>query len=306
MVLIAILAATGMAGPPTPLPGPPAPPPPVSQSTAAGKLTARARPLEPLSHWISDSDYPPSAQRRNAQGVTYFRLRINPIGNVETCTITRSSGDAELDDAACRVMRIRGRFSPARDSHGAPTFDEVENRIRWVLPQESFSLVPFELARFVTRLAIDASGEVRCTTNLPGHGADAAGVDCGAFGGAAVGARLRAMHAVGSLTAIQVIAPDGEAWPQVPSDYGRRIYEEETALTLDAAGRVTSCRVVREERAQIAVVSPSAGPCGVYRAGGPALFEPARDGRANRILHVTISFYSDGIPIPGITLTPRP
>ena len=50
--------------------------------------------------------------------------------------MTSSSGSAALDQATCRIMRSRARFTPAHDDHGQPTSDNVSSRIRWVLPSE--------------------------------------------------------------------------------------------------------------------------------------------------------------------------
>jgi len=52
-------------------------------------------------------------------------------GRVTGCTVTGSSGSAALDNATCRIMRSRARFSPARDSNGQPTTDSYAASITW-------------------------------------------------------------------------------------------------------------------------------------------------------------------------------
>jgi protein TonB len=117
---------------PTAPPAPPLPPAPPAPPRLVEPAHARAN----LSSYISDSDYPASAIRAEQQGTTGFRLSIGTDGRVTGCTITSSSGSPALDDAVCRIMRSRARFTPARDDHGNPTTDSTSSRIRWVLPAD--------------------------------------------------------------------------------------------------------------------------------------------------------------------------
>jgi protein TonB len=110
-------------------PPPPAPPPPVRRIEPA---KARAN----LASYVSNDDYPDSAIRNEEQGTTGFRLDVGPDGRVSNCTVTSSSGSSALDNATCRLMRSRARFTPATDSTGARVSDSVSSRIRWVLPSD--------------------------------------------------------------------------------------------------------------------------------------------------------------------------
>jgi protein TonB len=110
-------------------PPPPAPPPPVRRIEPA---KARAN----LASYISNDDYPDSAIRNEEQGTTAFRLDVGPDGRVSGCSVTASSGSSALDNATCRLLRSRARFTPATDSTGAKTSDSVSGRIRWVLPSD--------------------------------------------------------------------------------------------------------------------------------------------------------------------------
>ena len=91
----------------------------------------RARPLRPLSSLVTWRDYPTNAPRSADLRVTSFRLRVGPDGNVDACTVNVSSGSAILDDAACRLMRERARFSPARVRIGNAFSDDHWGRIDW-------------------------------------------------------------------------------------------------------------------------------------------------------------------------------
>jgi protein TonB len=89
-----------------------------------------------LASYISDDDYPQDAIRNEQQGTTRFRLDIGPDGRVTNCTVTGSSGSSSLDNATCRILRSRARFTPATDSSGNKTGDTVSQSIRWVLPAD--------------------------------------------------------------------------------------------------------------------------------------------------------------------------
>jgi protein TonB len=85
---------------------------------------------------VSNDDYPDSAIRNEEQGTTGFRLDVGPDGRVTSCSVTQSSGSSALDNATCRLMKSRARFTPATDSSGNKVSDSVSNRIRWVLPKD--------------------------------------------------------------------------------------------------------------------------------------------------------------------------
>jgi protein TonB len=85
---------------------------------------------------FSDDDYPAAALRAEEQGTTRFRIEINSIGRITSCTITQSSGSTSLDQATCRIVRNRTSFRPARDSRGRPVADRRDGEVTWRLPEE--------------------------------------------------------------------------------------------------------------------------------------------------------------------------
>jgi protein TonB len=99
---------------------------------ATPDLSAPAR--ANLADLLSDEDYPAAATRAEEEGTVAFRLDVAADGSVSACTVTSSSGSATLDAATCRIMRYRAHFTPALDRKGRPTTDEVNSRVRWVLP----------------------------------------------------------------------------------------------------------------------------------------------------------------------------
>lgn len=111
--------------PPPPRPAPPAPP---VVSKAAG---AKGDPAQ----WITNDDYPASSIRAEEEGTTAIKWTINAAGRVENCVVTASSGSSALDQAACRALTRRARYSPAVDAAGSPISTTSSRRVVWKLPQ---------------------------------------------------------------------------------------------------------------------------------------------------------------------------
>lgn len=97
---------------------------------------ASARARANLATLFSDEDYPAAAVRNREQGPVAFSLSIGADGRATACSVTGSSGSAILDSTTCRLLMMRARFEPARDSKGRPTTDTVTGRIVWRLPDE--------------------------------------------------------------------------------------------------------------------------------------------------------------------------
>jgi len=111
---------------------------------AAPSYPSRAR--ANLRGYFSTDDYPAGALRSNEQGTTSFQLTVDPFGRVSSCVITITSGSTALDQATCRILRSRARFTPARDSAGNPTTDTISAQITWTLPVEPAPLPPVSFA----------------------------------------------------------------------------------------------------------------------------------------------------------------
>ena len=107
--------------PAAPVITPPAPP------AVATPLTPRGQP----GSWVTNDDYPPSAQRDGVEGVTAFALAVGPDGKVTGCSVTASSGSSLLDDTACRLLTRRARFNAAKDASGAGVAATYRGRFRW-------------------------------------------------------------------------------------------------------------------------------------------------------------------------------
>jgi len=110
-------------------PPPSAPPPP--RFTPKG-----ASPKGSVSSWANTNDYPSRALREEREGVTRFRVTIGPDGRVTGCTVTGSSGHADLDETTCSLISRRARFNPAMDGEGQPTTGSYASAVRWQIPKD--------------------------------------------------------------------------------------------------------------------------------------------------------------------------
>ena len=94
-----------------------------------------ARPRGNPASWVTVNDYRSSWINREMTGIARFRLEVGANGRVENCTITSSSGHAELDRATCALVTQRARFDPAKDGTGATVSGSYANAVRWELPE---------------------------------------------------------------------------------------------------------------------------------------------------------------------------
>ena len=76
-------------------------------------------------------------------GTTLFtlsvRYRVEVDGRVADCAVTRSSGSAELDGLACKLIEQRFRFVPSRDPDGHPVESTIEENHSWEIDKEQES-----------------------------------------------------------------------------------------------------------------------------------------------------------------------
>jgi protein TonB len=117
--------------PPAPIITPQAPQAPPPPPSAASPLKPRNQ-----SSWLSDEDYPASALRESAQGSTGYKLDVGPDGRVTNCTVTSSSGNADLDGQTCKLLPRRARFTPAKDTAGNGMPQSFTGRITWRVPRD--------------------------------------------------------------------------------------------------------------------------------------------------------------------------
>lgn len=121
-----------------------APPPPLhaaARPPAVGEKSV-AVPKSNPGVWANTSDYPVRALAERREGTTGFKLSVDKEGNPSTCTVTQTSGHADLDEATCNNMMRRARFYPAQNGKGAPVAGEFSSRVRWQIPEVFTSASP--------------------------------------------------------------------------------------------------------------------------------------------------------------------
>lgn len=94
----------------------------------------RAAPRGDTSHWVTPDDYPSRELRNGIEGTTHFRVVVGTDGRVGACEVTRSSGSAQLDAAACRNIERRARFEPATDGNSQKVVGSYSSSVLWRIP----------------------------------------------------------------------------------------------------------------------------------------------------------------------------
>ncbi len=113
-------------------PPPPPPPPPIPEVDKSKKASPQGNP----GRWASSDDYPSRSLREENEGVTRFSVQIGTNGRVTSCSVTGSSGHADLDAATCKLVSSRAKFSPALGKDGSPTTGSYSSSVRWQIPKE--------------------------------------------------------------------------------------------------------------------------------------------------------------------------
>ncbi|NJB96386.1 energy transducer TonB [Sphingomonas trueperi] len=90
-------------------------------------------PLRWIGGGITDADYPRAALNAGASGTVGLRFVVGVNGRVSSCTVTRSSGNRDLDETTCKLIRKRFRYVPSKDAAGRPYADTVTGEHRWDL-----------------------------------------------------------------------------------------------------------------------------------------------------------------------------
>lgn len=97
-------------------------------------LTKRALPLENPGKWILSSDYPSSMLRAGQPALIEFRLNVDSEGKPTSCYIQSTTRPKDFDDAVCKSVMRRARFSPALDADGKPLATFYRNRVLFQIP----------------------------------------------------------------------------------------------------------------------------------------------------------------------------
>lgn len=105
-----------------------------AEEIAKSKITQPV-PTSAPGKWFKLSDYPRDLMRAGKDGVVHFRLDVDAKGKVSKCTVTRSSGFAELDKATCDAAKKRIKFKPAQDGTGKKLASNFDSKVTWRAPK---------------------------------------------------------------------------------------------------------------------------------------------------------------------------
>lgn len=89
------------------------------------------QPVGDSSEWVRPSDYSSYSWRSAAKGDVGIELKVSRFGSVSSCSITNSSGNADLDRTTCTYAQIRGKFTPATDQVGEEVDGTYNMTVHW-------------------------------------------------------------------------------------------------------------------------------------------------------------------------------
>jgi TonB family protein len=101
----------------------------------ARNVLSPALPCGVPADWLTPDDYPTEALRTGASGTTSIQGVIDISGRLNSCEVVASSGNRDLDEAACNLLTRRARFLPATGPDGRDVPSVWRTRIRWELPE---------------------------------------------------------------------------------------------------------------------------------------------------------------------------
>lgn len=103
-----------------------------SGDSGSGGGSGAGQPLRWLRGRLHDSDYPSTLSNAGIGGMVSVQFRVETDGRVSECAITKSSGNRELDEMTCRLIRQRYRFRPPRDAGGRAVSATVIEDHEWI------------------------------------------------------------------------------------------------------------------------------------------------------------------------------
>ncbi len=78
--------------------------------------------------------YPSAALANELEGTVGVQLTVSATGRPSACSVTQSSGEAVLDEAACKAFRRYARFDPALDESGKAIVGRWNGSVAYRLP----------------------------------------------------------------------------------------------------------------------------------------------------------------------------
>lgn len=225
--------------------------------------------------WIGPDDYPASAVASDKEGATTVALQLDETGRPSACTISASSGSADLDDRTCSLLVARARFNPARDQDGKAVASTYSQRVAWRIPREQLITQGFKITHAIARSDCQVEqyhmqdDELECDPEL---------IDDTA--GAYLPSPLDSYKSA-SVTLAMEIEDSGIAIPRTADE--DRVVISRAFVDVSAAGVVTACR---SDVARLFQGQP-ADLCVIAVDIGSRDFDPDPEGK-QRTLRVTL------------------
>lgn len=104
-----------------------------ADETGMARITTQAKPLIPLTRFITSEDYPSQAMSEIKGGTTRVMLLIDEQGLAKDCVVEEHSGVASIDAQTCFMVLKRGKFAPASDAAGKPIKSFLSYAFKWKL-----------------------------------------------------------------------------------------------------------------------------------------------------------------------------
>lgn len=225
-------------------------------STNNSPLAKAPKPAGTLAGLFNADDYPAEALNRNEQGDVGVSIHIDSAGSVSDCVILKSSGSETLDKRTCDVIRERARFKPALDRKGRAVASEYHQTIHWLIANGPALSDPWT-SRMVRTFG-HFGDLLSCRIDLDGAARPAAGQpapSCSAdVRNVSVGFGRRFGAPVDKVTDVEQFSLGPLSAPQLGP--GEILASREVLhLDIDAAGNLTSCKVVEQSDAHSAAAS---------------------------------------------------
>jgi hypothetical protein len=90
-----------------------------------------AMPSNNPGNWLNSSDYPSKMLEAGQPAIVEFRLEVDEAGKATQCHIQQTTRAKEFDDAVCRGILKRAKFTPALDADAKPLRTYYQNTVRF-------------------------------------------------------------------------------------------------------------------------------------------------------------------------------
>jgi hypothetical protein len=88
-------------------------------------------PLGDPGKWVRPDEYPTNMVSEGQPALVEFRLNVSEQGVATSCHIQATTRPKEFDNAVCKTMMRRAKFTPAQDAAGQPFASFYNNTVRF-------------------------------------------------------------------------------------------------------------------------------------------------------------------------------